>query len=282
MVIDVRGIRERFFQFCVAAVILLKVVGSWRLARPGIRVQADLATVAAFRVPYRSIEILQEYAQTHDIPFAKLFTVFNAENNFFPHQHAVYDLNSLEHLYVADFHRVARRYNSRNLAPYVSMFQTLFDEIEVFPIPTGWYEDDAAIMFGDSWGVEHNLQGNAKHMGTAIIDRMNVRGRVPVVSMTNGQIEQAGWDNNLGYFVSVITASGTYYLYAHLDSIAHGLTVGRYIEAGQFLGQMGNSGGGTGGATFPVHLHVAISPHVGFTQEQFWINPYPFLRHIEP
>jgi murein DD-endopeptidase MepM/ murein hydrolase activator NlpD len=160
------------------------------------------------------------------------------------------------------------------------MFENLFGEIEVFPIPTGWYEDEPSVMFGDSWGVEHNFQGNRMHMGTAIIDRENIRGRVPVVSMTQGTVREAGWDNQLGYAVGVVTESGTFYLYAHLDSLAPGLAVGQAVTAGQLLGQMGNSGG-RGGRSFPVHLHVAISPEVSFTRGNFWINPYPLLRYIE-
>jgi murein DD-endopeptidase MepM/ murein hydrolase activator NlpD len=159
------------------------------------------------------------------------------------------------------------------------MYGNLFAEIEVFPIPAGWYGYD--IMFGDSWGVEHNFQGNRFHMGTAILDRENIRGRVPVVSMTRGTVRNAGWDNQLGYFVEIVTENNTVFLYAHFDSLVTGLSEGQVIIAGQPLGQMGNTGGGRNSRTFPVHLHVAISPDVTFTRGNFWINPYPLLRYIE-
>jgi len=266
---------------CVIAAIITISVIAWRIIRPGVNIRVNPDTVAAFRVPHRAIGMLADYADTHGIPFPELFAVFNAENDFFPEKSAVYDLSRLEEMYVANFDRLLRRYNNRSLAPYVDMFRNLFSEIETFPIPGGWYEHDASVMFGNSWGVEHNFQGNRMHMGTAIIDRENIRGRVPIVSMAAGLVANAGWDNQLGYFVGIATQNGSYYLYAHLDSIAAGLAAGQNVTAGQLLGQMGNSGGGRNSRSFPVHLHLAISPDVNFTRGQFWINPYPLLMYIE-
>ena len=274
-------LKDYFFGICVIAVIFLVLVGVINLARPGVRIRVDADTVAAFRVPHRAIGALRVYAARNGISFPELFALFNAENNFFPEKKAVYDLSILDKFYVSDFDRLMRRYNTRSISPYIVMFENLFSEIEAFPIPTGWYEHDASVMFGDSWGVEHNFQGRNKHMGTAIIDRENIRGRVPISSMTSGTVREAGWDNNLGYYVSIVTTNNTLYLYAHLDSIATGISAGQNIVAGQLLGQMGNSGGGRGGRSFPVHLHIAISPDVSFTRGDFWINPYPLLRYIE-
>jgi len=278
---SIRLIKERLFKLSVFLVISLLVFGIWQLVRPGIRVRVSPDVVAAFRVPHRSIGLLKDYAEAHNIPFAQLFAVFNAENDFFPEKSAVYDLSVLERLYVVDFYRILRRYNMRSLAPYVAMFENLFGELETFPIPAGWYEREPSIMFGDSWGVEHNFQGNRMHMGTAVIDRENIRGRVPVVSMTQGHVEEAGWNNQLGYFVGITTPGGTYYLYAHLDSLAPGLAAGQHITAGHQLGYMGNTGGGRGGRSFPVHLHIGISPQADFARGRFWINPYPLLRYME-
>ena len=276
-----RRIKEYFFRGCVLVAIVLIFAFAWQIMRPGIRIRVSTDTVAALRVPHRAIGMLKNYAEEYNIPFPELFAIFNAENDFFPEKSAVYDLSVIKELYVTDFNKLKRRYNTRSLAPYVTMFRNLFDEIETFPIPSGWYEDDASVMFGNSWGVEHNFQGNPKHMGAAIIDRENIRGRVPIVSMSNGIVENVGWDNQLGYFVGILTENNTYFLYAHLDSLVTGLITGQSITAGQIIGQMGNTGGGRGSRSFPVHLHLAIRPSVSFTRGEFWINPYPFLRYIE-
>jgi len=280
-IINIRRLKEFLFRVCVIATIIIFLAIAWRVVRPGVNVRVSPDTVAAFRVPHRAIGMLRDYANERDIPFPELFAVFNAENDFFPHKSATYDLSMIESMYVSNFSRLLRRYNSRSLAPYVEMFRNLFDEIETFPIPGGWYEHDASIMFGNSWGVEHNFQGNRMHMGTAVIDRENIRGRVPIVSMTSGTVTDAGFCNQLGYFVGITTRNGTYYLYAHLDSLATGLIAGQSVTAGQLLGQMGNSGGGRNSRSFQVHLHLAISPSVRFTRGQFWINPYPLLRYLE-
>ncbi|MCL2577515.1 MAG: M23 family metallopeptidase [Defluviitaleaceae bacterium] len=273
-----KRMKEYFFRACVVAAIILMVVGVWGLLRPGIRVRVEAETVAAFRVPHQAIGLLQNYASRNGISFPKLFAVFNAENGFFPEKHVTYDLSVLEQFYVSDFNSLLKQYNSRSLAPYVTMFENLFTEIEVFPVPDE--SDGTSVMFGDSWGVDMNFQGNRTHMGTAIIDRENIRGRIPVVSMTSGSVRDAGWDNQLGYFVGIVTENNTYYLYAHLDSISPGISTGQAVTAGTLLGKMGNSGGGRNGRSFPVHLHIAISPDVSFTRGNFWINPYPLLRYI--
>jgi len=279
--VSARRIKEQLFKLSVFMVIALIIFGLWQVVRPGVRVRANPDTVAAFRVPHRAIGLLEGYAHRYNIPFAELFAIFNVENGFFPEKSAVYDLSVLEQLYVVDFDRILRRYNSRSLAPFVDMYANLFSELIAFPVPLGWYDIEPSIMYGDSWGVEHNFQGNRMHMGTAIIDRENIRGRVPIVSMTHGHIQEAGWNNQLGYFVGIVTTNGTYYLYAHLDSLVPELAVGQSITAGHPLGFMGNSGGGRSARTFPVHLHIGISPDVSFTRGRFWINPYPFLRFME-
>ena len=271
-----RQMKEYFFRASVVAAIILIIIGVWGLARPGVRVRADAETVAAFRVPHRAIAILQNYATRNGISFAELFAVFSAENEFFPEKHVAYDLSVIERFYVSDFNNLRKRYNSRSISPYIRMYESLFSEIEIFPV----YEEETSVMFGDTWGVEMNFQGNKTHKGTAIIDRENIRGRVSVVSMTKGKVREAGWDNNLGYYVGIVTENNTYYLYAHLDSISQGIAAGQNVTAGTQLGKMGNSGGGRNGRSFPVHLHIAISPDVSFVRGEFWINPYPLLRFI--
>ncbi|MCL2048818.1 MAG: M23 family metallopeptidase [Defluviitaleaceae bacterium] len=271
-ILKIRRMKEYFFRVCVVAVILIFLIGIVGLFSPSVRVRVDAETVAAFRVPHGAIAPLRAYAAQNNISFPELFAVFNAENNFFP-QKGNFDMS----IDMSDFNRVRKRYNSRSLAPYVRMFESLFGEIEAFPI--GEHELDNSIMFGDSWGVEQNFQGGRR--GTAIVDRENIRGRVPVVSMTRGTVKEAGWDNTLGYYALIVTENNTQYVYAHLDSLAQGLSAGQQVLAGQHLGQMGNSGGGRNAQSFPVHLYISISPDVSFARGGFWINPYPLLRYIE-
>jgi murein DD-endopeptidase MepM/ murein hydrolase activator NlpD len=266
------------FKLAVWGLIIVLAVFFWQRFNPGMKVTANIETVAALRVPYQATGLLQGYAAAHGVPFAELFTLFCAENGFFPEKHVSYDLSGIEGQYVNTFAEIKKQYSVKNIEPYYAMFGSLFSELACFPIaePEG---EASVIMYGDSWDVERNYEGIKLHRGTDILDRENLRGRVQVVSMTEGTVQASGFDQWLGYHVGVTAASGNYYLYAHLDSVAAGVVTGGTVRAGQDIGRMGDSGGN--GESFPVHLHVGISPKADFTGGSFWINPYPFLRYLE-
>ena len=94
-VLSLRRLKNLFFKISVFAAIILIFAIAWQVFRPGIRVRVSPETVAAFRVPHRAIGMLQNYSEEYGIPFAELFAVFNAENDFFPEKSAVYDLSVL-------------------------------------------------------------------------------------------------------------------------------------------------------------------------------------------
>jgi len=110
-----------------------------------------------------------------------------------------------------------------------------------------------------------------------------MRGRLPIISMTDGKVLNCGWSELGGFYVGITTKNGTYYYYAHLDHFTPGLAEDTPVKAGQLLGYMGDTGYGKEGVKgkFPVHLHLGIRPKVTFTKEEFWLNPYPFLRSLE-
>ena len=107
-------------------------------------------------------------------------------------------------------------------------------------------------------------------------------GFYPIVSMTDGVVEQAGWLEKGGWRIGIRAPSGAYFYYAHLASYAKEWTPGEEIRAGELLGFMGDSGYGSEGTTgqFPVHLHLGIyikTEHY----EELSVNPYWILRHME-
>ncbi len=58
--------------------------------------------------------------------------------------------------------------------------------------------------------------------------------------------------------------------YAHLDEYADDIQVGDWVEAGQVIGFVGNSGNAK---TTPPHLHYGI-----YLKGQGAVNPYPYLK----
>jgi len=264
--IFVLWMKEWLFNTTVAIVLAVTIILTWRVFNPPIPFTAQADAVAALRMPHQAMSNLYALSQWHDVPFYQVLAIYAVANDFFPQGASPpeVELDILKKEYVTGFNKLRRQYASKDIEPYFELFRNLVSELEYFPVP-GDYE----YMFSDTWG---------KLKGTAILDRENIRGRIPVLSMTEGHILQAGWHPHSGYHVVVITSSGNRIMYAHLDKLEEGVATGRQVAAGQGLGAMGSSGEAL--LERPVHLHIAISPQVPFA-EDFWINPYPLLRHVE-
>jgi len=77
--------------------------------------------------------------------------------------------------------------------------------------------------------------------------------------------------NNLGGQVVWVTGPDlTHHYYAHLENYAENITAGDWIEAGEVIGYVGNTGNARG---TPPHLHYGI-----YINGQGAINPYPYLE----
>lgn len=158
----------------------------------------------------------------------------------------------------------------------------IYEELVCFPIPESKNTEDLSYDYVDSWMAERTFGGERQHEGCDIMMSENQRGIYPVVSMTDGVIENIGWLKLGGYRIGIRSASGAYYYYAHMESYAENLKQGTQIEAGEFLGFAGDSGYGSEGTTgqFAVHLHVGI--YIPDSEgNDYAINPYPFLKKLE-
>ncbi len=104
---------------------------------------------------------------------------------------------------------------------------------------------------------------------TDLMPSIQKSGHYPIVSMTDGEVEQVGWLEKGGWRIGIRSKGGNYYYYAHLASYSQEWKKGDAIQAGEVLGYMGDSGYGTEGTTgqFPVHLHLGIYLPLGSDQE---------------
>jgi murein DD-endopeptidase MepM/ murein hydrolase activator NlpD len=95
----------------------------------------------------------------------------------------------------------------------------------------------------------------------------------PVLSMTAGTVENAGWTFYSGTRVGVRGADGRYYLYAHLSALGRGIVPGARVVAGDLLGRVGNTGYGDPGHRdeFPPHLHFGVQAG------SVWVSPFRTL-----
>lgn len=156
----------------------------------------------------------------------------------------------------------------------------IFNDIESFPVVKS-KEDESNISFENTWNAPRSYGGDRSHEGTDLMARDNVRGKHKIVSMTKGIVEQKGWLEQGGYRIGIRSEGGSYFYYAHLDSYADDIEVGDPVEAGQFLGYMGDSGYGPEGTIgqFDVHLHLGI--YIEAHSGELSINPYYILKYLQ-
>ncbi len=163
---------------------------------------------------------------------------------------------------------------------YVKAWQILLRDIKCFPVADDpWGKE--TVSYEDSWGKSRSYGGNRVHEGTDIMASNQERGYFSVVSVSDGVIEKKGWLKLGGYRIGVRSPSGAYFYYAHLAGYADGIEEGTRVQAGQVLGQMGDSGYGEEGTVgqFAVHLHFGIYMKMG--EKEISVNPYEILKATE-
>jgi murein DD-endopeptidase MepM/ murein hydrolase activator NlpD len=130
-------------------------------------------------------------------------------------------------------------------------------QIQVFPM-------QGRCSFTNTW---HESRGTRLHEG---VDIIAPRGNL-IYAVVDGTITKVYNNASLtGNGVRLTMADGTYFFYAHLDTIAPNITVGTVVKAGQILG----TNGATGNTTTP-HLHFEVHPRGGAA-----IDPTPIVAAV--
>jgi murein DD-endopeptidase MepM/ murein hydrolase activator NlpD len=124
------------------------------------------------------------------------------------------------------------------------------------------FEDVSKRQIADTWGAPRGA--GRSHEGQDIFAPKGT----PILSATNGYVYKIGENNLGGQTVSVISAGGRVYYYAHLDAYAPGLEVEDPVTTRTVLGYVGTTGNAQG---TPPHLHFGIYSMSGA------INPLPLL-----
>ncbi len=165
---------------------------------------------------------------------------------------------------------------------YRDTVELVWTELQWFPVPLSDINEKATVAFENSWMAERNYGGKRNHEGTDLMAAVDQSGYYPVVSMTDGMVEQVGWLEKGGWRVGIRSENGNYYYYAHLASYVKEWNPGDTVLAGDVLGYMGDTGYGPEGTTgqFPVHLHLGIYVPLGADQE-LAVNPYWMLKYLE-
>jgi peptidoglycan LD-endopeptidase LytH len=158
---------------------------------------------------------------------------------------------------LAGCREAALRYNNR----YNALVQQEMPRSLSIPV-----DGVTANLLKNTWG---SAREGHRHQGIDIFAPRNT----PVRSATAGIVENKGM-RGLGGQVVTISGPGGYRLYyAHLEDFGP-QEVGDWVEAGEIIGTVGNSGNAAISST---HLHYGIYEPSGKA-----VNPYPFLKNGQP
>ncbi len=130
----------------------------------------------------------------------------------------------------------------------------------VLPVPVEGVQPEDLT---DTWGAARSH--GRSHEGIDIFAPRNTQ----VLAATHGIVTRRGWNNLGGRVISVMGPGGVSHYYAHLEEWDLP-DAGDWVEAGQVLGYVGDSGNAKG---TPTHLHYGLYERPGGA-----INPYPLLK----
>lgn len=228
---------------------------------------------------FRNHEVTEEVAETFleavdsDIrQYSELLTMYFATDNM------VTDVKLLQQ----DISFV-KKYHLQEFEEISQYVYTLWNDLKLFPVGTVSGNPDATVAFDNSWMQSRTFGGDRGHEGTDIMASVNERGIYPIYSISDGVVENIGWLRLGGYRIGIRSDSGAYFYYAHMAEYAKEFSIGERVEAGTFLGFMGDTGysdvpGTTG--NFDVHLHLGIYLN-NQDGNEFSVNSYPMLCYLK-
>jgi murein DD-endopeptidase MepM/ murein hydrolase activator NlpD len=239
----------------------------------------DLTEYADFQAQDLSEELYRELCRLVPDPddFGRFLAVTMLDGRFHPQK-----LSTDSILY--------ETYKPQEFQELSNAYTAIWTDIVYFPVPS----DLAA--FSDGFGEARSFVCDAyeassdravsntlwHHEGCDVSGVYKVPGMDPVLSMTDGVVEQIGWLPPGGYRIGIRALHGGYFYYAHLDSYEKEFSVGDAVSAGDILGYMGGTGYECEGMTgqSPVYLHVGIYIRTKI-KEELAVNPYPVLRVLQ-
>ncbi len=167
-------------------------------------------------------------------------------------------LLALTVLPLAGCRQAAVRYNTR----YTALLQQEIPRTLLIPV-----DGVQASHLQNTWGFARD--GGRHHKGIDIFAPRNT----PVRSATEGIVEFKGMKGLGGQVVTITGPDGYRLYYAHLEDFGP-QAVGDWVEAGEIIGTVGNSGNA---AISSPHLHYGIYNPSGVA-----VNPYTFLKAGQP
>ncbi|MGL4346126.1 MAG: M23 family metallopeptidase [Cellulosilyticaceae bacterium] len=215
-------------------------------------------------------EKLMRYAMRYQQTFSDSFALWSIANTHqMSHRQVVGLIKSKD--------RILSMANIEDVDGLSRLYEQFIYDVVCFPV-----DQEYNYSYQESWKESRTYKSERKHYGTDIMANDVGAGTIPIISMTEGIVENIGWNELGGYRVGIRSNGGAYFYYAHLAELPTHIKKGDRIKAGDRIGLMGDTGYGPEGTKgqFPVHLHIGIAL-VNEEEKEYWINPYPILKYLE-
>ncbi len=160
----------------------------------------------------------------------------------------------LAYIYSADIRQELTQYVTSSMR-YSKLIQQAPPEPNSLPSPI------EGANLTDTWGAARS--GGRSHEGIDIFAARNT----PIHSTTPGIVRKVGTNELGGNVVMILGPGAVSHYYAHLQDFAD-IKEGDWVEAGDVIGYVGDSGNAKG---TPTHVHYGVYTQSGA------VNPYPLL-----
>lgn len=225
------------------------------------------------------LEAIGGFAGENGFEFAEVLTYYMLEHDFVLegkktelHEREVF-LEKLSEM---------KKNRAKDWEGVCTAYSAIFEDVKYFPIPASSTEYPINVSFADGWGSERYYEEVLHlHEGTDVMTE-HERGYVPIVSMTDGIVENVGWLELGGYRIGIRSEHGGYFYYAHLYKYSKNFKIGDTVKAGELIGFMGDSGYGRTEGTvgnFAVHLHMGIYIKTK-NHDELAVNPFFVLSYM--
>lgn len=226
-----------------------------------------------FKIKQNILKKAKEISSNNNYDFAKIVAInYLGNTNFTKIIYNEKIISREEKHYV--------KFSNKEYLKVYKAFSAILNDLKYFPVAKSKFSKEW-ISYEDSFYADRNFNGFYKHEGCDIMAKNNVSGYYPIISATDGIVENIGWLPKGGYRVGIRSDHGGYFYYAHLSSYSN-IKKGDCIKAGTLLGYMGDTGYGIEGTKgkFDVHLHFGIYIST-VNYEELSINPYNILQFLE-
>lgn len=277
------GLELGLLILCMASIVVMTTKRMDAFTHPAPIPEAVLqdSKFRAMQISPEAVSEIRAWAEAEELDWIQALAVIFSTNEM--------DLSTFSESmlpdrsdYLADFHYY-KDYEQAQFEKLYDALNAIYADLIYFPVAKSMQTASPWISYVDSWGFERTYGGKRSHEGCDVMGERNEPDYYPVVSMTDGIVEQMGWLEKGGWRIGIRSKNGGYFYYAHLSRYDTHLKKGDTVSAGQLLGYMGNTGyskvEGTAG-NFDVHLHMGIYI-AGSQGEEISTNPYWILKMLE-